>query len=186
MMKQEKRWNGYLISILVLSSLLLLFNLPDAAGSCNSVELCQEELHKIENRLRSLKKQMQGVDSQLDTRLAKHQEAMLRRKLQEHERSIKNDTIELNNLTRQFGIPSSGWDQLPADEKLNRQIALNQAAVDYLIMVAMRMQRVEDSKDKDALAAIVDTLQKFESNLQSANSTKLHALLESRIEKDDD
>ena len=57
-----------------------------------------------------------------------------------------------------------------------------EAAVDYVIMLAMRMQQDEGACDKDAFATILDMLQKFEGILQSMRAGNIDEMLSARIQ----
>lgn len=75
-------------------------------------------------------------------------------------------------------------DARPPEEAISRGIALLEAAVDYVIMLAMRMQQAGGAKDKEALAQILDMLKRFEVVLQEMRAGKIDEMLRARIKAD--
>jgi hypothetical protein len=168
--------------IVKLSSLLILgyFVLAYSTVICATASSSARELKNLQCRLQTLKMQYNRLNSEINTKLTKAEQKELNDSLQASTRELKYHLDKIQSFVKKNKL-ADDWVSLPPELKLDRAVALAQACVDYVIMLAMQMQQAEGAKDKDAIASVLDMLQKFEEALQKMKNSKIDEYLETKM-----
>jgi hypothetical protein len=162
----------------VVVALALTLAVSTAVGSrpCEAAQGDRAKIQSVEVRLRAVKKQLQLADSRKDARLSPAEREKLEADLRVIARTVDREVRELRKLAAGFRIAPGSWDPLPPDAKMDRLLSLLEGAVDYCIMLALKMQQEGMTKDADAAGHIALELESVEQNLRSAADLRSRAI----------
>jgi hypothetical protein len=133
-------------------------------------------LQTIQNDFQGLKIEFERLDRDLMTRLTERDRADLDHSLRISIRQVREQVDRIVLKARNGKFIGLDFPALRLNES-QRAVALLEACVDYVIMLAMRMMQSEGAKDKDVMAEMLSMLGDFERLLRDIKSSKIEALL---------
>jgi len=151
---------GFFITI----AALFLFITPEIR--CLTYDAHQKEFKIYQRKFQILNNQIRRLDAKIKSKLTIKQRIILNKKLQSHIRQLHKSFNKLRYYSAKLRFRKRKFTKfnytLP-DRKMNRLVPLCQAAVDYVIMMAMKSQyNMEGANNKDVLARILVALKEME------------------------
>jgi hypothetical protein len=161
-----------LLILAVLVGMIVLEPLAARGGQTRTLQTIQKDFQ-------GLKIQFERWDRDLMTRLTDRDRADLDRSLRLSARQVQEQVDGIVLKARNRKLIGLDFPALTRNES-QRSLAVMEACIDYIIMLAMQMKQSDAAKDKDVMAEMLSMLEDFERSLNDIKAGNIEALLKAK------